>query len=88
MIKDDGLGNCYNFVKDIVLSLSEDVSLGVETLSKIPVDHVEDLTEMLLTLFYDSYTETDPYHKKTIKFGILLAKKISQQLQQGLNLKN
>ena len=32
----DGLGNCYNFVKDIVLDLSKDELLGVTTLSLAP----------------------------------------------------
>ena len=82
VLKDDNLGNSYNFVKDLVLSLSRDVALGVEILSYSHPNHVEDLAEMLLTLFYDSFTESDPMLKKVAIFGYALAKKIGQSLKK------
>lgn len=56
VISEDRLGNSYNFVKDLVLSISKDVVLGVEVLTKCPVDIVDKLTSLLLGMFYESFS--------------------------------
>lgn len=38
VVEEDKLGNSYNFVKDLVLSLSKDIALGLEILMRCEKD--------------------------------------------------
>ena len=83
---DDGFGNCYNFVKDIVLTICKDVTLGFKILSKGDENFTNDMIGIYLNILYENFCESDPYSKNITKFIILVVKEIVQYIESAYKI--
>ena len=52
---DDGFGNCYNFVKDVVLTICKDVELGFKILSEGDEEFMSNMVGIFLNILYENF---------------------------------
>ena len=65
LLKDEGFGNCYNFIKDVIIGISLEVQLGRQVVF-LAEEH-SSLIHLIIHTFYENVQTNDPFLKDVTK---------------------
>lgn len=65
LLKDEGFGNCYNFIKDVIVGISSQVELGKQVIF-LAQEH-SSLIYLVIHSFYENVETNDPFLKDVVK---------------------
>jgi hypothetical protein len=71
LIEDEGFGDSYNFIKEVLLLIAKDHSFLI-TILEATEDHsvIEKLVEPIVSILYENLIEGDEFHKDITKIII------------------
>jgi hypothetical protein len=70
LLKDEGFGNCYNFIKDVVIGISTSILLGKKIVYL--AEDQSTLVNLIIQNFYENIETNDPYLKDITKLMHML----------------
>lgn len=65
LLKDEGFGNCYNFIKDVIVGISMQIDLGRQVI--FLAQDQSSLIHLVIHSFYENVETNDPFLKDVIK---------------------
>lgn len=71
LVKDDGFENCYNFVKDVLIGVSQNITIAHCLLKEINREDSK-LMNFFVNIVYESLESTDPFEKDITRLMHLL----------------